>query len=104
MDNKQKSKRYLALFLALIMLLGTLPMNIFAQESTTETCPADTDKVSSSSIVKDEDKKEKTKKEENGVIVEGFDEHGQEYVAADLKISKPADANNTRGGGIRQSL
>lgn len=30
MDKKQISKRYLSLFLALIMLIGTLPMNIFA--------------------------------------------------------------------------
>lgn len=31
MDNKQNSKRYLVLFLALIMLIGTLPLNIFAE-------------------------------------------------------------------------
>ena len=62
MDKKQISKRYLSLFLALIMLIGTLPMNIFAQEPTTGTCTADPNKVSSSNIVKDEDKKEKTKK------------------------------------------
>ena len=32
MDRKKCSKRYLALFLALIMLIGTLPLNIFAEE------------------------------------------------------------------------
>lgn len=31
MDNKQIRKRYLVLFLALIMLIGTLPLNIFAE-------------------------------------------------------------------------
>ncbi len=31
MDNKQIRKRYLSLFLALIMILGTLPTNIFAE-------------------------------------------------------------------------
>lgn len=31
MDNKQIRKRYLSLFLALIMLIGTLPTNIFAE-------------------------------------------------------------------------
>lgn len=31
MDNKQIRKRYLSLFLALIMILGTLPLNIFAE-------------------------------------------------------------------------
>ena len=31
MDNKQLRKRYLSLFLALIMILGTLPINIFAE-------------------------------------------------------------------------
>ena len=31
MDNKQLRKRYLSLFLALIMLIGTLPLNIFAE-------------------------------------------------------------------------
>ena len=31
MDNKQIRKRYLSLFLALIMLIGTLPINIFAE-------------------------------------------------------------------------
>lgn len=31
MDNKQIRKRYLSLFLALIMILGTLPINIFAE-------------------------------------------------------------------------
>ena len=97
MDKKQISKRYLSLFLALIMLIGTLPMNIFAQEPTTGTCTADPNKVSSSNIVKDEDKKEKTNKKENGVIVEGFDEHGQEYVAADKVITKAVQATNERG-------
>lgn len=98
MDRKQCSKRYLALFLALVMLIGTLPMNIFAQEPTTGTCTADPNKVSSSSIVKDPDKKQgPTKKDNNGVILEGFDEHGQEYVAADKVITKPADATNQRG-------
>ena len=32
MDKKKCSKRFLALFLALIMLIGTLPLNIFAEE------------------------------------------------------------------------
>ena len=31
MDNKQIRKRYLSLFLALIMIIGTLPINIFAE-------------------------------------------------------------------------
>lgn len=31
MDNKQISKRFLAFFLALIMVIGTLPLNIFAE-------------------------------------------------------------------------
>lgn len=31
MDNKQLRKRYLSLFLALLMILGTLPINIFAE-------------------------------------------------------------------------
>ena len=31
MDNKQLRKRYLSLFLALIMIIGTLPINIFAE-------------------------------------------------------------------------
>lgn len=31
MDNKQIRKRYLSLFLALIMLIGILPTNIFAE-------------------------------------------------------------------------
>lgn len=31
MDNKQIRKRYLSLFLALIMILGSLPINIFAE-------------------------------------------------------------------------
>lgn len=31
MDNKQIRKRYLSLFLALVMLIGTLPVNIFAE-------------------------------------------------------------------------
>lgn len=35
MDNKQIRKRYLSLFLALIMLIGTLPFNIFAETFTT---------------------------------------------------------------------
>ena len=35
MDNKQIRKRYLSLFLALIMLVGTLPFNIFAETFTT---------------------------------------------------------------------
>ena len=35
MDNKQLRKRYLSLFLALIMLIGTLPLNIFAETFTT---------------------------------------------------------------------
>ena len=98
MDNKQISKRYFSLFLALIMLIGTLPMNIFAQGPTTGTCTADPNKVSSSIIVKDPDKKQgPTKKDNNGVILEGFDEHGQEYVAADKVITKAADATNQRG-------
>lgn len=36
MDNKQIRKRYLSLFLALIMLIGTLPLNIFAETFTTQ--------------------------------------------------------------------
>lgn len=35
MDNKQIRKRYLSLFLALIMIIGTLPLNIFAETFTT---------------------------------------------------------------------
>ena len=35
MDNKQIKKRYLSLFLALIVLIGTLPLNIFAETFTT---------------------------------------------------------------------
>lgn len=35
MDKKQISKRYLSLLLALIMLVGTLPFNIFAETFTT---------------------------------------------------------------------
>lgn len=35
MDNKQIRKRYLSLFLALVMLIGTLPVNIFAETFTT---------------------------------------------------------------------
>lgn len=31
MDNKQTSKRFLAFFLALIMIIGTLPLNVFAE-------------------------------------------------------------------------
>ncbi|MCI6609262.1 MAG: hypothetical protein MSH08_00585 [Ezakiella sp.] len=31
MDKKQKTKRYFSLFLALIMLIGMMPMNIFAE-------------------------------------------------------------------------
>ena len=31
MDNKQTSKRFLVFFLALIMLIGTLPLNVFAE-------------------------------------------------------------------------
>ena len=31
MDNKQISKRFLAIFLALIMVIGTLPLNVFAE-------------------------------------------------------------------------
>lgn len=96
MDNKQISKRCLSLFLALVMLVGMFPVNLFAQGND-GTCTADPNKVSSSSIVKDPDKKEKTNKEEKGVIVEGFDEHGQEYVAADKVITKPVQATNQRG-------
>ena len=36
MDNKQIRKRYLSLFLALIMIIGTLPLNIFAETFTTQ--------------------------------------------------------------------
>nr|WP_308551277.1 hypothetical protein [uncultured Peptostreptococcus sp.] len=36
MDKKQISKRYLSLLLALIMLIGTLPQNIFAETFTTQ--------------------------------------------------------------------
>ena len=98
MDKKQIAKRYLSLFLALIMIIGIFPLNIFAEEG--NTCTADPDKVSASSLVKNEDKDKEEgppTKDDNGVILEGFDEHGQEYVAADLKISKPNDATNTRG-------
>ena len=35
MDNKQIRKRYLSLFLALIMIIGSLPINIFAETFTT---------------------------------------------------------------------
>lgn len=37
MDKKQISKRYLSLFLALIMIVGILPLNIFAETYKTET-------------------------------------------------------------------
>lgn len=40
MDNKQIRKRYLSLFLALLMIIGSLPINIFAEgEGATSTLP-----------------------------------------------------------------